>query len=201
MGRQGLLSVNLGLDTRLSCHQIIERVFRVRLNKLRRSRDRRHLVAELLKFGMQVMVIVFRQKMEEVQRLIKEKTEAGLAKILIPAQRERLEEIQTQISLRSAGVSALSSSRLAELLGLTDEQKKDLIESQSDYQKKLQKGIEDLKTKLQQEILKEVLSTEQIAQLEKLKGERFDVKRTSFRERIEALRKQAKEKSEEKKDK
>ena len=138
----------------------------------------------------------FRQEMEEVQKFIKEKTEAGLSKILIPAQRDRLEEIQTKIALRSSGVNALAGNRLADLLGLTDEQKKELAESQAEYQKNLQKGIEELRAKLQKEILSDVLSKEQLAKLKKLKGDKFDVKRTSFREQIEALRTKAKEKSE-----
>lgn len=139
------------------------------------------------------------EQMRAVQEAIKLKTEDGLKRILLPAQRDRLDEIRTQMSLQQGGINALRGNRLAELIGLTEDQRKELTDKQGDYQKRLQKGIEELKRKLQEQILAEVLTKDQMKKLTDLQGEKFEVKRPSFREQIEAFRKKSAEPAEDKK--
>ncbi len=91
--------------------------------------------------------------------------------VLLPFQRERLEQIVAQTKLNNNGSSALQSSEFAELLQLSDEQIKQLQERQRAMQEKLQEEIRELRRTRQREVIESVLSKGQFETLRKLVGD------------------------------
>jgi len=117
----------------------------------------------------------------EAQRAIRKQTEEKLEKILLPIQLKRLKQIQIQLQMRNRGASAVASDALAEALGLSDEQKRELTEKQQEAQKKLQAEIQRIRDELRQEVIQDVLTKSQLRKLEKLVGDKYEVKKPEYR--------------------
>ena len=120
------------------------------------------------------------QMMQEAQKVIRERTEEKLAKVLLPHQLQRLNQLKLQMQLRSRGVHAVAGEELAGALGLTDEQKQQLMEKQREAQQKLQERMQQLREQLQQEVIEDVLKPSQLQKLEKLTGEKYEVKKPDY---------------------
>lgn len=91
--------------------------------------------------------------------------------ILLPFQRERLAQIVAQTKINNRGASALQSQEFAELLDLSEEQRKDLEQKQQVMQKKLQEEIQELRRKRQMEVIEDVLKPSQLKKLRTVMGE------------------------------
>jgi len=120
------------------------------------------------------------QMMQEAQKVIRERTEEKLAKVLLPHQLQRLNQLKLQMQLRSRGLHALAGDQLADALALTDEQKQQLMEKQREAQQKLQERIQQLREQMQQEVIEDVLKPGQLQKLEKLTGEKYEVKKPDY---------------------
>ena len=111
---------------------------------------------------------------------IREKLQKDVDGILLPHQRDRLSQTQFQMQNRGRGTSgALGNDRVAEQLGITEDQKEMLakigVEVREDMAKKMQKIREEA-----QEKLMSVLTPEQKAKFKKLSGEPFEMPRPDF---------------------
>jgi len=99
---------------------------------------------------------------------------------LLPHQWERLQEIRVQARISRYGLSvALADNSLARVLELSDEQKQKLPRVAQERARKLDEEIAELRRKARREILKEVLTKEQIKEFDDLLGEQFEPTRPS----------------------
>jgi Spy/CpxP family protein refolding chaperone len=116
---------------------------------------------------------------------------AKLGEILLPHQIERLGQISLQQSMRMRGMAVLADPKVAAKLSLTDDQKKK-IEAQSEavrskMQEMFQGGNRDGMREKMEQMRKEsdekysaVLTADQKAQFEKLKGAEFKMPEGAF---------------------
>jgi len=143
------------------------------------------------------------KRMQEVRDKMQaagEKMSKEIDKILLPHQKERLQQIRVQM----LGGRALADAEVIKALGLTEAQQKKLTaigEKTREKMREMFSGIRDLEpearreafakiredmTKLRENAQKEaqaVLTPEQIKKLEKLRGEPFEFQRPQFRGR------------------
>jgi Spy/CpxP family protein refolding chaperone len=115
-----------------------------------------------------------RKKGEEVTASIEKEVD----EVLLPGQRDRLNQIVLQRRLQGRGgaVRALTSTDVSKALGLTDDQKKKLEEVGQEAQKELEEKIRKVREEAQEKILG-VLTAEQKEIYKKLHGERFEPSR------------------------
>lgn len=111
------------------------------------------------------------EELADLERELREEIKEAIDEVLLPFQKQRLEQIVAQSKLNNNGSGALVSEEFAKLLQLTDEQKKELEKKQQEMQKKLQEEIRDLRRKRQRELVEAVLTKEQLAKLKKLIGD------------------------------
>lgn len=111
--------------------------------------------------------------MQAAQEMARANAEAKVVSTLSEKQVKRVLQVQLQSALRSHGITALAGSQLAELLNLTVDQKKKLVEKQIENQKELQLMMESLREELEHEALSEVLTPSQLEKLDGLRGESF----------------------------
>jgi Spy/CpxP family protein refolding chaperone len=118
-----------------------------------------------------------REKLAAATKKVNDKFEPKLKEALSAEQFKRLQEIHVQ----AAGIDALTDSRVAKELALTDEQTKKIADVRADYRQKQQAlgrdAGQDARRDLRQEETKkatEVLTAEQQEKLTALKGKEFD---------------------------
>lgn len=110
-----------------------------------------------------------RAKMEERRAALQEEID----NVLLPHQKERLDQIQVQMRMRGGAGRALGGDFLAEKLGITDAQKEQLEKVREEVEAELQKKMAEIRAEAEEKILG-VLTATQKAQLEKLRGEPFE---------------------------
>ncbi|MFT5523002.1 MAG: hypothetical protein ACI9HK_000946 [Pirellulaceae bacterium] len=118
----------------------------------------------------------FQKSRQETAKRLQER----LDEILLPHQVARLRELLIQIKIATRGVYAMSDTDIAEALDVSEEQKKELKQKQAEAQRKLQEEISKLRATYQEEVLKDVLSREQLLKLEKIQGKKYEVKRPDY---------------------
>jgi Spy/CpxP family protein refolding chaperone len=129
-----------------------------------------------------------RQKMADIGRKLNNEFDPKVKELVSADQYKRLKQIQLQANLRNQGPSALTDADVAAELKLTDEQKKKLDDLNAEYGRRLRGGAgggggaeafaqlrEERTTKTM-----EVLTADQKAKLETLKGGAFDVSQLGF---------------------
>ena len=111
--------------------------------------------------------------MREAMQQFRDKKQQRIREILLPHQLERLNQISVQTRIRNQGESkALMSKRIADELGIDDEQKERLKRRSEEIKAHLQEKIARLKEEARQELLQE-LTPEQRTRFEAMKGESF----------------------------
>ena len=137
-----------------------------------------------------------RAKMEELRtkgEASQKELRAKINEVLLPDQRDRLKEL----AIQAQGTGALSNPETAEALKISDDQKKQIETIREEFGTKMREAFgggrgqggpsEEARakiTELRKEISEKtlaVLSTEQKAQLEKMKGEKSDIDFTDMR--------------------
>ncbi|MEX2173405.1 MAG: hypothetical protein WD872_03530 [Pirellulaceae bacterium] len=118
-------------------------------------------------------------EMREKTQKLSEAAQREINEVLLPHQRERLNQIQVQSQMRFGADRALASGTLAENLGITDEQKEKLEAKQREVQAALQEQIEKLRAESQNELFS-VLSPEQQAKLKQMIGAPFTFSQPAF---------------------
>ena len=111
-----------------------------------------------------------RDKIESEMKTV----ESELNEILLPHQVARLEELSFQMQASRSGTTGLlSSSKVKERLGLTDDQIDEVKAKSVEVSQDLNAKIEKLREEARDEILS-VLSTDQQAQIKKMMGDSFE---------------------------
>ena len=104
---------------------------------------------------------------------MKAKQQEQINKILLPHQQDRIKQIALQMQMQSRGTAgALGNNKVAEALGITDEQKKRLKQREEELKKELQEKIAQFKEDMKKSLLDE-LTTEQRAKLKDMTGDKF----------------------------
>jgi len=118
-----------------------------------------------------------REKMAELRDEFSQLAESMRSRVdavLLPNQRDRLQQLMLQAQLRQQGtVSTLTSPQLAERLGLSDEQVEELKQKEAEVTAELQKEIQKLRAEAREKLL-EVLSLSQRQKLEELLGQQVE---------------------------
>ena len=118
----------------------------------------------------QVQMEEMRKKMEEKAKAM----EAEVKDILLPAQFDRLKQLNFQRETSRGGTTGLADSQtIIEALNITDEQKEKMKEAAEAAAKKLETKIAELRKQAETEVLG-VLTEEQRAKFKELQGESFD---------------------------
>lgn len=113
---------------------------------------------------------------QQTESRLKEESQRRVTEILLPHQVERLKQMRVQLQMRSRGAGALANGELANMLGLTDDQKKRLAEKQREAELELRRKVEELRKQLVKDIVQEVLTAEQRESLAKLVGGELQAK-------------------------
>lgn len=115
-------------------------------------------------------------------RTLRTDMEKDLSKVLMPAQMQRLKQIQVQQQSRGRGGLAITNDNIAEQLGLTESQIADLRAKSEELQTEMRAKLDELRKSADDELLK-LLTPEQQKKWKELIGEPFDmqVQRGGFR--------------------
>ena len=107
-------------------------------------------------------------------RSMRDDMEKDLSKILMPAQLQRLKQIQVQQQSRGRGGLAITNGNIAEQLGLTETQIADLQAKSEELQTEMRSKLDELRKEADAELLK-LLTPEQQKKWKELIGEPFDM--------------------------
>ncbi len=124
-----------------------------------------------------------REFYSEMNTVHQELLEKKIGQILLPKQKSRLEQIQYQMQMKSGGAYAFQNPKLAEALGITPEQLKELREKNLAANRELALEYQRMRKESQEKILGDVLTKEQQKKIEALTGEQFElqpVQRSNF---------------------
>lgn len=108
--------------------------------------------------------------------------------LLLPNQQDRLKQIALQMHMKNSGASTAITNRVvAEALGMTPEQTKNLKAKSEELNKKLGEEIEELKVRMKNELLAE-LTPAQREILKELKGDAYTPQPSDWIERSKQFR-------------
>ena len=107
--------------------------------------------------------------------------EKDLENVLHKPQLDRLQEIQFQSKINSRGGNALFDPSVAKTLGITKDQRKELMAKSQAAQKELNEKIQKMRQEMQENPLQDVLNDDQVKIIEALSGKKFEQqKRSTF---------------------
>lgn len=122
--------------------------------------------------------------LKESMAELKRKQREQLEKLLLPHQIDRLHQVALQQHMKQAGTAnALANKKVAEELGISDEQIDNLKKKAKELKEKLAKDIEALKEKMKKELLQE-LKPEQREKLESMVGDKYAPSKEDWKERF-----------------
>ncbi len=119
------------------------------------------------------------RELGDMIRQLKEQQKSELDNILLPHQQDRLKQVSLQMQMQAMGAARALSSKLAEELGISDEQKERLKKRQQELDNELQEKIKAWRDQARKELLKE-LTPEQRRKLEEMLGATFEMKQEDF---------------------
>ncbi len=115
-----------------------------------------------------------RREMFDKLRTAREDMEKDLEKVLMPAQLQRLKQIQVQQQSRGRGGVSFSNPRIAEALGLTEAQLADMRDKAEELQTEMREKIEELRKQADEELL-QMLTPEQQKKWKEMMGDPFEM--------------------------
>ena len=118
----------------------------------------------------------------EMQETNQENLTSKIKEILRASQLKRLNQIQMQSTLRSRGNYALYDQNIVNLLGITEEQKKEIRTKAMEAQKKLNAEMMRLRQEMQEKLLDEVLTAAQKRKVKELTGDKYEMKPIEYRQ-------------------
>lgn len=122
------------------------------------------------------------KELGELVKKLKEQQKAEIDNLLLPHQQDRLQQVALQMQMQAMGAARALSSKLAEELGITDEQKDRLKKRQKELQEEMEKKIAKMREDVKQELLQE-LTSQQREKLKELTGAEFEMKSEDFQRR------------------
>ncbi|MEO2023417.1 MAG: hypothetical protein ABGX05_16470 [Pirellulaceae bacterium] len=117
----------------------------------------------------------------EMQETNQENFTSKIKAVLRASQLKRLNQIQMQSTLRSRGNYALYDQNIVDLLGITEEQKKEIRTKAMEAQKKLNAEMMRLRQEMQEKLLDEVLTAAQKRKVKALTGDKYEMKPIEYR--------------------
>jgi hypothetical protein len=116
------------------------------------------------------------RSLEKTIKEIEEQKKEDIEKLLLPSQRERLEQISLQQKMKNQGTAAaLANDEIREKLGLSEKDVEKLKGKAKELNEKMQEKMQKLRAEMRAELLDE-LSSEQKAKLKELTGDDFEFK-------------------------
>lgn len=110
--------------------------------------------------------------------------EEEVKKMLLPHQIERLKQVAFHAEMKQKGTfEALTDGKLAELLEITDEQKKALKETSKEIEEDVAKAIAKIRADAKKKLYKELTKTQQ-KKLDEVLGADFDYKEVDWRKSL-----------------
>lgn len=103
---------------------------------------------------------------------LREKQKSQMEKLLLPHQLDRLKQVSLQKHMESAGTVGALGGKIAEELGITDEQKQKLKEREKEIKKEMAEKMAKLREEAREELL-QVLDSTQREKLKQMIGEKF----------------------------
>lgn len=113
-----------------------------------------------------------REKSADLQKKLQEELDG----ILLPQQRDRLNQIRVQMEMRSRGGASLTGGRLAEQLGLSEAQTEKLRAREEELREEMTEKIRKLQEESREKLLQE-LTPEQRKKLNEMIGTPFELPR------------------------
>jgi len=136
--------------------------------------------------------------LKEIIAGLNEQRDQQLNKILMPNQRERLQQIALQMEMKARGdATVLAGQRLSEELGIDDEQKKRIRDKAQELQERIKQEIARLKQQARQELLQE-LTPQQRQKLQELVGDDFQPNGRALQRPLRNIRQQTPAKTDDK---
>ncbi len=120
------------------------------------------------------------QQYKDAREQAQANAERAIFETLDRKQAQRLMQIQLQITLKNSGLTSLAQEPLAEILDITPEQKRKLVEQQIEGKKELDEMIEVLRSEMQHQALTDILTKSQLDKLGTMKGDTLEAKRPDF---------------------
>lgn len=124
------------------------------------------------------------QDYKKAQDELNAELDRRLGSLLTPQQQERMKQVQIQMVMKNFGFGALALPQIADTLNLTEKQKDELVDKQIEVQKELRELVQELRAELEERALKDVLTSEQKAKLDKLTGKSFSPKVPDYYEQM-----------------
>lgn len=119
------------------------------------------------------------QSMREEMEDIRAEAEDRMSDILLPHQMARLKEIELQQQVQRGGLQGALRGPLAEELGITDEQREELMAKAQELQQEMQEKIAQLRKDAEEELM-QVLTPEQQSKLKSMMGTEFQMEQRGF---------------------
>ena len=123
----------------------------------------------------------------ELVKRIREQQKIRMEQMLLPHQLERLKQVALQKHMEVAGTAGALGGKIAEELGITEEQKGQLKEKEKEVQQDMAEKMAKLREEAHQELL-EVLTPPQREKLKQLIGEKFKSEPQDWSDQINRLR-------------
>jgi uncharacterized protein YjbJ (UPF0337 family) len=117
--------------------------------------------------------------MREDMQDIQSQAEERMSEILLPHQVARLREINLQQQVRFGGLQGALQGELAEELGITDEQREQMVAKAQELQAEMQQKIEQLRKDAQKELMG-LLTPDQRSKVEAMLGSEFQMEDRGF---------------------
>ena len=123
-----------------------------------------------------------------LMKKLRDRQREQMESMLLPHQIARLQQVALQTHMKQAGTAgALASEKVAEELGITNEQIERLKKRSKEINEKLAKDMEALKEKAREELLKE-LSLDQQAKLKEMMGDKYEPQSKDWQDRFKRSR-------------
>ena len=120
------------------------------------------------------------QDFMETQQQVQSDADTAVFELLEKKQSQRLLQVQLQIALRNNGLTALAQEPLSNILTISEDQKRKLVDKQIETRKELDQMMEVLRDEMQHEALTDVLTASQLDKLGEMKGDPLEGKRPDF---------------------
>lgn len=123
-----------------------------------------------------------------LMKQLREQQREQMEGMLLPHQIERLKQVALQTHMKQSGTAgALASKKVAEALGMTEEQIERLKEKSKEINEQLAQDMEELKEKAKDELLNE-LTSDQKSKLKELTGDKYEPQTKDWEDRFKNLR-------------
>lgn len=128
------------------------------------------------------------KELPALMKKLRDRQREQMEGMLLPHQIARLQQVALQTHMKQAGTAgALASDKVAEELGLTNEQIERLKKRSKEINEKLAKEMEALKEKAKNELLKE-LSLDQQNKLKEMTGDKYEPQSKDWEDRFKDMR-------------